>query len=478
MIHETANGGAAKRPKVSVVIRTKNEESWVGPCLDMVFRQDYPDFEVIVVDNESTDHTLEIVRRYPVAKVVTLSRFKPGLSLNLGIRASTGRLVACLSSHCIPRGTDWLARLVDGFADPAVAGVYGRQLPLAFSGAIDKRDLLTVFGLDRRIQVKDYFFHNANSMVRRDLWEATPFDEEASNIEDRLWGKAMIDAGYRLVYEPEAAVYHHHGINQGDADAGRAAGVSRLLDQLEAEIVADMPANLRPENCNVVAVAPVLGEPRQLQGGDVLAEMLRQLAGARYVRSVYTLAESDRVRQTAERFGVRHLARPDELRERHRTLGEILRYALQAIEAGGDYPDTILYVNYLCPFRPPGLLDELVTELHYKGLDSVFPGYVDYNDHWINAAAERFERISESPKPGPERPRLYRSLYGLGCATRAAVVRRGELIGAKVGIVPLDEHLYTLRLTDERPEPMSPDTDASSGLLGWTSQMFLREFRP
>ena len=283
-----------KKPKVSVIIRTRNEETWVAPCLDMVFRQDYPDFEVIVVDNESTDHTLEILRRYPVKDVVKISRYKPGLSLNMGIRASSGALIACLSSHCIPRGTDWLAKLAAGFDEAKVAGVYGRQLPLAFSGAIDKRDLLTVFGLDRRVQVKDYFFHNANSMLRRDLWEACPFDEEASNIEDRLWGKAMIDAGHTLVYEPEAAVYHHHGINQGDSDRGRAHGVSSLLDRLEAEIVADLPENMRPENCNVVAVAPVLGDPRELQGGDVFAEMLRQLGESRYLRNVSHAARPGR----------------------------------------------------------------------------------------------------------------------------------------------------------------------------------------
>ncbi len=466
------------KPKISVIIRTRNEETWVGPCLDMVFRQDYPDFEVIVVDNESTDHTLEIVRRYPVKEVIRISRYMPGLSLNTGIRASTGALIACLSSHCIPRRIDWLSKLAAAFDDPKVAGAYGRQLPLAFSGAIDKRDLLTVFGLDRRVQVKDYFFHNANSMLRRDLWEATPFDEEATNIEDRLWGKAMIEAGHTLVYEPEAAVFHHHGINQGDSDRGRAHGVSSLLDRLEAEIVADLPENMRPENCNVVAIAPVLGEPRELQGGDVFAEMLRQLTDCRYLRNVYTLAESDKVRATAGRLGARFLARPEELRSRDRSLGDILRYALQTMEATGDYPDTILYVNYLCPFRPAGLLDELVTELHYKGLDTVFPGYVDYNDHWVNAAAEQFERISESPKPGPERARLYRSLYGLGCATRASVIRRGNLIGDKVGIVPITEHIYTLRLTDERPQPLAPEEAERESLLGWTSQMFLREFRP
>ena len=48
-----------------------------------------------------------------------------------------------------------------------IAGVYGRQLPVSFTGDIDKRDLMLVFGKDYRIQKKDYFFHNANSMIKK-----------------------------------------------------------------------------------------------------------------------------------------------------------------------------------------------------------------------------------------------------------------------------------------------------------------------
>jgi hypothetical protein len=463
-------------PRVSVIVRTQNEEGWIDHCLAMLFRQDHGDVEVIVVDNGSTDHTLEIVRRYPVAAVLSIGEYRPGLALNIGIRRSTGAFIACLSAHCVPQRTDWVSTLVGVLDDPSIAGVYGRQLPLSFSSDLDKRDLLTVFGRDRRIQTKDYFFHNANSMLRRELWEAFPFDEAVRNIEDRLWGKQVIDAGWRLAYEPEAAVYHHHGINQ-TANAARAAGVSNLLDRLEADIVADLPESLKPENCNIAAVAPVLGDPRELLGADLLGETIRQLRASRYVRSVYVLAEHPAAHAAALAAGALVIPRPASLMSRDRPLGEVLRYALGAIEERGDYPHALLYANYLSPFRPPGLFDELVTKLQYNGLDTAFPGYVDYNDHWVNAAAGEFRRVSESQRPGAERPVLYRSLYSLGCVTQAAVIRRGALIGDKVGVLPLSEHLYTLRCTDERP-----DAEAMAGepspVIGWTAQLFLREFRP
>ncbi|WP_447972113.1 glycosyltransferase family 2 protein [Nitrospira sp. Kam-Ns4a] len=216
---------------ISIVVRTKNEERWIGRCLSAIAGQAFPDFEVIVVDNASTDGTLEIVKRFD-AKLVTISdeAFTFGRSLNLGIEAARGEFVAIISGHCIPATDQWLYRLWRNFQlDPAVAGAYGKQDPLPDTNSLDKRDLLTVFGLERRVQEKDYFFHNANSMIRRSVWEQIPFDEEIAGVEDRDWARRVLDEGHKIVYEPYAAVYHHHGINHG-GDRARADRVARVIE--------------------------------------------------------------------------------------------------------------------------------------------------------------------------------------------------------------------------------------------------------
>ena len=81
--------------------------------------------------------------------------------------------------------------------------------------ADDKRDLWTTFGIERRTQKKDFFFHNANSMIRRSIWEELPFDEEISGVEDREWARQVISRGYQVVYEPAGSVHHFHGIHHG-----------------------------------------------------------------------------------------------------------------------------------------------------------------------------------------------------------------------------------------------------------------------
>src|SRR3989338_6117868 len=174
-----------KKP-ISIIIRTKDEERWIGQCLQAVFSQERKDFEVIIVNNKSRDKTIEKAKQFKIDKVITCTEYLPGKALNIGISQSRGKYIVCLSGHCIPVNSKWLTYLLDNFNDPAVAGVYGRQEPMEFTSNSDKRDLALVFGLDRKIQLKDSLFHNANSMIRRDVWERAPFDEGVTNIEDRV----------------------------------------------------------------------------------------------------------------------------------------------------------------------------------------------------------------------------------------------------------------------------------------------------
>lgn len=219
--------------KAAVVVRTKNEEAWIARVFDALARQVDVEAEIVVVDNDSTDATVEVARRY-ACRVVNIPdrEFTHGRALNLGIRETTADLVAVLSGHCVPVNERWLLRFAANFNAPSIAGVYGRQEPLPDSTAFDKRDLWTTFGRDRRIQRRDHFFHNANSMIRRSVWAEVPFNEALPGVEDRDWARRVQDLGWRIAYEPHASVYHHHGIHQG-RDEDRAVRVARVIELIQ-----------------------------------------------------------------------------------------------------------------------------------------------------------------------------------------------------------------------------------------------------
>ncbi len=220
---------------ISVVIRAHNEAKWLGRCLYALSKQRLNIDDVILVDNESTDDTRDIGEAYGV-RLISIPRddFTFGRALNIGIGAARHEAVSILSAHCIPVDELWgdyiHVHLGKG-SQQKICGVYGRQEPLPETSAMDARDLWTTFREERQIQESDYFFHNANSAVRKSLWHDNPFDEEINGVEDRAWGKVMIGLGYQILYEPHARVYHHHGIHQGrnETRARRVAAAIRYI---------------------------------------------------------------------------------------------------------------------------------------------------------------------------------------------------------------------------------------------------------
>lgn len=429
--------------KISIIIRTKNEEKWIGHCLAMIQKQSFTDFEIILVDNESADHTVEIAKRYNLSQIVNIKKFFPGNAINEGIRVSSGEYIVCISAHCIPKDVDWLANLRRNFdVEKNIAGVYGRQLPVSYTDPVDKRDLLLVFGRDRRLQIKDYFFHNANSMFRRDVWDAFPFDDNVTNIEDRVWGKQVIEAGYQIAYDPEAAVYHHHGLHQGNT-LQRVKGVVSIIEQVDKHILNDLPDSLHPKNVYISAVLPVKSD---IVGGSpeerTLELVVNQLKAASYVDSIYLVCDSESL---ANKLGVAIIPRAKLIDVQAASIDELMRQSLDFIETGAVFPNSLLYVNYEYPFRPENLFDELIYDAQFKGCDTMFAGLVDYGHYWFRSDGD-FKQTDVSLRNRTERNPVFRALYGLGCVTSSELIRTGKLVGGKIGILPINEKKYASRI--------------------------------
>ena len=100
------------QPLVSIIIRTKNEERWIKLCLDKIYEQSYKNFEIIIVDNYSTDKTLQKIKNYKINKIVKIKKYLPGKAINLGIKKSQGVYIVIISAHCIPTTKNWLKNFV------------------------------------------------------------------------------------------------------------------------------------------------------------------------------------------------------------------------------------------------------------------------------------------------------------------------------------------------------------------------------
>lgn len=425
---------------VSIIIRTKNEERWVSACLNSVFNQEFRDFEVILIDNNSKDKTIDKAKQFEV-KVLNVEEYLPGKAINLGIQASSGKYIVCLSGHCVPVNNKWLTNLMKDIELPDVAGVYGRQEPLSYSSDLDKRDLLVTFGLDKKIQVKDSFFHNANSIIKRAVWEQIPFDEKTTSIEDRIWGKRVLEHGYKIIYEPEASVYHYHGIYQ-DNDPDRARRVVEILEKLELNSSYDKTIDI--SNLKVVSIIPIKGEVNFLGGNSLLEYTLRRSLASEYISHTVVAADNPKTVELSKKLGADvALMRPPELSKDYIDIQEVLRYTIDKLEKISIIPDIVIYLSINYPFRPNHLIDTLITRLVERGYDSVLPAVREHRSCWIEEGGW-MRRIDEGFVPSQFKNPVYIGISGLGTASHTDIIRSSERLGEKVGMVELDDIVYSL----------------------------------
>lgn len=429
---------------ISVIVRTLNEERWIDACLRSVYDQDYPEFEVVLVDNQSTDRTLDIVSRYPVV-LETIDEFRPGLALNMGVRASSGDELVFISGHCVPVDTRWLSNLVAPLADSGIAGVYGRQEPLSYTSDLDKRDLLTVFGLDPRLQRRDPFFHNANSAMRRETWERFPFDEEVTNVEDRIWGRQVIEAGLAIRYEPEASVYHWHGINHS-ANPRRARDVVRVIEQ---HVVPSAPEH-SIDQLRVTAIVPVRGESRVVGGRPLLGDTVRAALQAETVDEVIVVPNVEETAELARDLGatVPFMSTP-ELARSFVGIWDVVRYAVSELRRLEQGPDVVVLLSETYPLRRPDIIDAVVRHLIDEDLDTVIAARPERHGVW-RQTDEGLERIGSGSMPTHLKDdHLYVGLVGLCSAARAETVRTGDVMAGRVGLFGVEDSAATLEVRDD-----------------------------
>ena len=203
---------ASPAPETSIVIRAFNEERWLPELFESLHRQQYRDFETLVVDSGSVDRTRDIASANGARLVRLRSEdFTFGYSLNIGIEAARGSFIAIISAHAIPTDEHWLSRLIAPLRRPGTAMVFGGQRGHAVSKFSEARDFERVFHSKPMSMDDDHVFvNNANSAIRKDLWEQHRFDEGLPGLEDAEWAKYWIPRGLEVFYEPSACVYHVH----------------------------------------------------------------------------------------------------------------------------------------------------------------------------------------------------------------------------------------------------------------------------
>jgi len=188
---------------VSIIIPAFNSDDTIERCVRSALAQELPegDFEVIVVDNGSTDATLGILENLPV-KVLSESRRGRSAARNRGARDAEGSYFAFLDSDCVAPAT-WLADSLASLKRPWISAVQARIRKHGHEAPPE-----------RFIQGHYYapFLDTAGLVVRREAFaQARGFDEELPRNVDIDFTFRMLASGYALAWSPRTIVvkYHH-----------------------------------------------------------------------------------------------------------------------------------------------------------------------------------------------------------------------------------------------------------------------------
>jgi len=438
-------------PKISIIIRTKNEERWIDTCLEKVFNQKYKNFEIIVVDNYSNDKTVKKAKKYPI-KLKKIKNFFPGKAINDGIKLSTGEIIVCLSAHCIPVDDNWLNKLLLNLKNKKVAGVYGRQEPMPYSSNFDKRDLFLLFGLDKKIQMKDPFFHNANSAFRREVWEKYKFDEKTSNIEDRIWGNEVIKRGYKIIYEPKASVFHFHGVHH-NLDPDRCASIVRIMEKTSQKYSPMYSSIKKQKNrkLKICAIIPIKGKPIKYKNKYLMEYTIKQAISNKMIDQVYVTTDNKKTSEIAKKLGAKSpFIRPSYLSNRSVDLLTVCQYTLEQIEKKNIHPDLVYLMTENYPFREKELMEKMLHILKKNGLEMISASKKEKAGVWLKKFSDKnYKKIVDGITPGDLRENdAFIVPFGLGCLTYAHNLRSGDFYSKNYDFYKVENALTATEIRD------------------------------
>ncbi|HUW96642.1 MAG TPA: glycosyltransferase [Anaerolineae bacterium] len=200
--------------EISIVVPARNAARTIGGCLQSLLEQSVSRerYEVIVVDDGSTDETRQMVERSG-ATLMAQAQQGPAAARNKGVSVSKGDIVLFTDADCVPEA-NWVQEMIRAFEDGEIAGAKGvyrtRQtgiIPRFVQCEYEER--YELMAKQRWIDFIDTY----SAGYRREIFVAEGgFDTRypSASVEDQEFSFRLAERGHKMVFNPRAVVYHQH----------------------------------------------------------------------------------------------------------------------------------------------------------------------------------------------------------------------------------------------------------------------------
>ncbi|WP_373838606.1 glycosyltransferase family 2 protein [Methanospirillum sp.] len=195
-------------PRVSFCIPTLNNEKTIECCIRSIVNQNYPDFEIIIVDGYSTDQTVKIAKKY--TNLIFYDSGFLGSARQTGVEKATGEILALFDSDIIIPHKNWLRNAVPYFnIEQKISTIWPVNIAPPNSNLVTQLYFnYWKLIMDYRLEKGHGYFGGGNSLITKKSIEAIGGINRSLHWgEDYDWAKKLKDIGYKVVYLQDP-LYH------------------------------------------------------------------------------------------------------------------------------------------------------------------------------------------------------------------------------------------------------------------------------
>ena len=370
-------------PKINVIIPVYNYGKYLRQAIQSVLSQQFDDYEIIVINDGSTDNTAEVLREFenhPKIRLIT-HRENQGLvrSCHEAIEASTGEYIVRLDAddYFDENALLVLSNVLDN--NPEVGLAYPDYFLISEEGKV--LDHVRLPKVEEEVKLLDLPANGAGTMFRRSCYDAVGGYDLSLRLEDNydLWLKFLnrfkaYNVNLPLFY------YRRHGSNmtlnsEKILEARRyikQSFVAKELKGAKPKALGIIPAKAH-DYCDYLAI-------RELGGKPLIAYTIEEALKTELLDKVVFTTEDKRVAEVAQNYGGEVIMRPAELAKGY--VERTVLYILDKLKEVGYHPEIIAILHVNSPFKKAEHIAEAINTLVIYDVDSVISVCEDRKFHY------------------------------------------------------------------------------------------------